>query len=219
MASGVGTYFTVPGVQRVSGLMTQMSASVRTGLNGSADLNPITDIGGGVSTYIGLQGAPKSINMGELTSVGFTNVPSYERAASINVAQSAFQATTDLEATMSFGVQQMDPRFLGIVAGTATAYNVNTNEYVLTSGLSCVTNIVPVEIAALNEACEAPASPVLATVGISAIVFTGFRCQSTSGLSWDEITRANFNNIDTEWAVLPLDGLASDRNLWSAYIF
>lgn len=211
-----GTYFTTPGVAVIGGLMTQMQTSVRIGTVEAA-LNAATVVGGD-NVYIGLQNN-LAINIGEVTGVGFTHVPSYEYAESSNVLKSAFQAVTDLEVMATFGMQQLSPAVIHKLVSTGEIFTVNTTERIITGGSSCSTTIVPLEFSAVNQACGLPATPVDVETAIQAMIITLYRGQSNAGFAIDDIVRAQFMTIDTEWAGLAKADLPVGREYWSAYFF
>jgi hypothetical protein len=213
-----GAFFTNPAVSVVKALYAKMQTSARIGLNGQTSLNAAVDIGGGVMTHVGVQGGAESWNAGELSSVGFSNVPTYEDAPSVNVAKSALSGTTELAVTATLGLQQVDPRILAIASGNGIYYAAGDEAFIL-GGLSCVSNTAPIELSAINQACDKPTSPVDILVGLTSIVTTIFDSRNTAGLDFGDLSRAAFMAAETTWEGQPIDSLPDTANYWSMYFF
>lgn len=212
----VGTHFTTPGVVAIGGLMAQMETSVRLGTEEDS-LNTAVSAGGD-DVYIGIDNA-KVVNLGEVIGIGFTHAPSRESAGSSNVLTSAFRAVTELEVTASFTLQQLSPQVIHKLVSTGELITVNTIERIVTGGVACETTVVPLEFSAVNQACGAPASAVDVEIGLQAMIITGYRAESQSGFTFDDLARAGYAGIDTEWAMLPKTGMLASRHTWSAYFF
>lgn len=210
-----GTHFTTPLLDTISGLMAQMATVIRVATQEDA-LNVAVDVAGD-DVHIGIQDA-YAVQIGEVLGVGLSHKPTYEYAGSTNVLKSRFQAVTDLEAMIKFTMQQLQTEVVNRLVATGKRNKVNTNEVIITGGTACLTEAVPIEMTCINEACYAPAAPGdVDEDGITFFTFTGYRCQSNAGFAIDDITRAKFMEVPTEWAMLAKDGLASGRDYWSMY--
>lgn len=209
-----GTYFSTPALDTISGLMTQMKTVIRVATQENA-LNVAVDVDGD-DVHIGIQNA-YAVDMGEVLGVGLSHKPAYEYAGSTSVLKSRFQAVTDLEAMVKFTMQQLDARVINRLVATGKYNKVNTNEAIITGGTACLTEAVPIEMTCINESCYAPAAPGDVDEELTFFTFTAYRCQSNAGFAIDDIARAKFLEVPTEWTMLAKDGLASGRDYWSMY--
>ncbi len=214
----VGTYFTTAGPADALGYMIQAESRVRLGteyLYGALETTSWT-----YSTYgasIGLK-AGKSVDFGQVESLGFTHQPSFEPLESANVQQPSIYVLTGEETTLSVGVRNFDPNILAVAMGTATLYRLG-NEYLMPFGGACIASSRPVEVAVTNIGCNKPTSPNAAASGITAIVLTLYDVQATSGLDWGDIVANEINQFDLELAAKPVLANALGNRLGNLYIF
>jgi len=115
-------------------------------------------------------------------------------------------------------VMQFDPRVLELMVGTGVLYTLG-NERLITVGGKCNTARRPIEIAATNIGCNAPAAPTSTLTGISGIVITAYDANCTSGLPWGDILANELSVLDTEWTVRPVSARALGNRLFNVYIF
>lgn len=215
----VGTYFTTGAPTDALGYMVQAEARVRMGLQnlyGALETTSWT-----YSTYgasIGLK-AGQSVDFGQVESLGFTHQPSFEPLESANIQQPSIYVLTGEETTVSVGVRRFDPKILQVALGTAQALYKLGNEYLLPFGGACNTASVPLEISVLNIGCSKPASPNAVSSGITAMVLTIYDTQVTSGLDWGDIVANEINQLDLEFAALPVLSNALGNRLGNLYIF
>jgi hypothetical protein len=217
----VGTYFTTASPQTLAGLVMQSETRVRVGTSRLwASLEVLSKMYTTYTASVGLQTA-SSFDLGELTSLGFEHVPTFEQPDSTNVLQSSLQTLTEEETTITMGVYQFDVRLLEIAVGTGVMYTTGTggNERFMTVGGKCNTARRPLEISATNIGCNAPAAVTSVLTGVSAIVITVYDAQCTSGLPWSDIVANELNVLDLEWTAFPVDTLALGNKLFSLYVF
>lgn len=214
----VGSYFTTASPVVLAGLVVQSETRVRIGtarLYGSLEVTSLP-----YTTYqasIGLV-AGNSFDLGEVASLGFEHVPTFEQPDVANVLQSSLEVLTEEETTISIGIQQFDPRVLELLVGTGVMYTFG-NERVIIVGGKCNTARRPIEIAATNIGCNAPATPTSTLTGISGIVITVYDANCTSGLPWGDILANEINVLDTEWMAHPVTERAVGNKLFSIYLF
>lgn len=215
-----GNYFTTATPQVLAGLMMQSETRVRIGTSrlytvGALDTTSALYLAYGAS--IGLTTA-NSFDLGEVASLGFEHVPSFEKPDVANVLESSIEVLTEEEVTISIGIMQFDPRIFQIMIRTGTMYTVG-NEVLITAGAKCGDTRRPMELAALNIGCNAPAAPVSTLVGISAIIITIYDVACTSGLPWSDMLANELNVLDSEWTAYPVSSKAAGNRLFSVYMF
>ena len=219
----VGSYFTTASPVVLAGLVVQSETRVRVGLyslyKGSLETTSAT-----YKMYnapVGLV-AGNSFDLGEVASLGFEHVPSFESPDVANVLQSSLEVLSEEETTISIGVMQFDPRMLELLIRTGVMYTVGLggNERLITGGGKCAAgNRRPIEISATNIGCNAPAAVGSTLTQITAIIITAYDCGSTSGLPWSDIVSKELSVLDTEWKVYPVSAHALGNKLFSIYIF
>ena len=218
--SAVGAYFTTASPTVLSGMVLQAESRVRIGTS-RLYTGPLETTSLPYSTYgasIGLVAA-YSIDLGEVASLGLEHVPSFESPDTANVLESSLEILSEEETTVTIGIRQFDSRVLEVLVRTGVMYTFG-NERVITVGGKCAPDTRrPIEIAAENIGCNAPASPTSVLTGISAIVITAYDCGATSGLPWGDIVANELNVLDTEWNVYPVSGKSSGNKLFSIYIY
>lgn len=217
----VGSYFTTASPTVLAGLVMQSETRVRVGTQRLwASLEVLSVMYTAYTASVGLQTA-NSFDLGELTSLGFEHVPSFEQPDATNVLQSSLQTLTDEETTITMGVYQFDARLLEIAVGTGVMYTTGPlgTEKFMTVGGKCNTARRPLEISATNIGCNAPATVTNVLSGVSAIVITVYDAQCTSGLPWSDIVAGELNTLDLEWTAFPVASLALGNKLFSIYIF
>lgn len=213
----IGTYFTTGAPANSLGYMIQAESRVRIGteqLYGSLEVSSWT-----YETYeasIGLQNG-KSVDLGQVESVGFSHVPTFEPLESANVRQPSIYVLTGEETTVTVGVRQFDPRVLDVAIGTSVMYKLG-QEYLITFGDQCTLKSRPIEIGVTNIGCDKPGSPDV-DLGISAIVLTIYDCQCTSGLPWDAIVANEVNVLELEFMAKPVLERQLGNRLGNLYIF
>lgn len=217
----IGSYFTTAGPQTIAGLVLQSETRVRVGLQrlwGAMETSSV--IYANYTASVGLTTA-QSFDLGELTGLGFEHVPSFERPESTNVLVSSLQTLAEEETTVSMTVQQFDVRLLEIAVGTGVMYTTGPtgNERLMTVGGKCNTARRPLEIAATNIGCNAPATVQNVLTGLTAIVITVYDAQCTSGLPWSDIVAGELNVLDLEWTAYPVTTLALGNRLFNIYFF
>lgn len=214
----VGTYFTTGAPQDALGYMIQSESRVRVGtanLYGSLETTSWAYTTYGAS--IGLQ-ANKSIDFGQIESLGFTHAPSFSPLESANVQAPSVYILESEETTVSIGVQQFNPKVLELAIGTGTLYKLG-NEYLIPFGGACTKLSVPLEIAVTNIGCNRPTSPDAAASGITAIVLTLYDVQATSGLDWGDIIAKEINNFTLELAAKSVNSKAIGNRIGCIYLF
>lgn len=214
----VGTYFTTAAPQDALGYMVQSESRVRVGtenLYGSLETTSWT-----YSTYgasIGLQ-AGKALDFGQIESLSFSHVPTFEPLEAANVQQPSVYVLTGEETTISVGVYQFDPTVIELALGTGTKYELG-NEYLIPFGGGCTQNSVPLEISVTNIGCNTPASPDATAAGITAIVMTIYDVQATSGLDWGDIVANNINSFSLELQAKSVNSNALGNRMGNLYLF
>lgn len=214
----VGTYFTTGAPTDVLGYMIQAESRVRIGtqnLYGSLEVSSWTYTTYGAS--IGLQ-AGKNIDLGQVESLGFSHVPSFEPLESANIQQPSIYVLTGEETSLTVGVRQFNPRLLEVAVGTGTLYQLG-NEYLLPFGGACNANSRPIEVAVTNIGCNKPASPNAASSGITAIVLTLYDVQATSGLDWGDIIANEINMFDLELTAKAVTSNALGNRIGNLYLW
>lgn len=213
-----GNYFTTASPTVVAELVVQSETRVRIGLARLYGALEVTsDLYAAYEASIGLQ-AGLSLDVGELASLGFEHVPTFEIPDVANVLESSLEVLAEEETTISMGLQQFDVRILEIAVGTGVMYTIG-NERLITVGGKCNTARRPVEIAATNIGCNAPAAPVSVLTGVSAIVITVYDANVQNGLPWGDIVAGEINVLDLEWLAHPVPARALGNRLFSAYVF
>ncbi len=214
----VGSYFTTGGPTDALGYMVQAESRVRVGteqLYGSLEVSSWTYATYGAS--IGLQ-AGKSIDLGQVSSLGFTHTPTFEPLESANVQQPSVYVLTGEETSLSVGVYQFMPQLMEVAIGTGTLYQLGT-EYLLPFGGACNANSRPVEVAVTNIGCERPTSPDAVASGITAIVLTLYDVVASSGLDWGDIIATGQNEFALELQAKAVNANALGNRLGNLYIF
>lgn len=215
----VGNYFTSASPQAIAELTVQSETRVRVGttrlyVGGSLDTTSALYTAYGAS--IGVV-AGNSFDLGELASLGFEHVPTFEKPDVANVIESSLDVLSEEETTISMGVMQFDPRLLEIAVGTGTLYTIG-NERLITVGGKCTVTRRPIELSAENIGCNAPSAPVDTLTGISLIVITAYDCAFTSGLPWSDILANEISVLDLEASVFPVRTKVSGNYLFNIYI-
>lgn len=219
----VGSYFTTASPQAVAGLVVQSETRVRIGLyslyNGSLETTSAVYISH--NAPVGLV-AGNSIDLGELASLGFEHVPSFEAPDVANVLTSSLEVLAEEETTITIGIMQFDARVLNALIRTGVLYTVGSsgNERLITAGGSCAAgNRRPIEISATNIGCNAPAAVTSVLTALSAIVITVYDAGCTSGLPWSDIMAKEINVLDTEWKAYPVSTHALGNKLFNVLLF
>lgn len=214
----VGTYFTTASPVVVAGLVMQSETRVRVGTSRLYSSLETTSLM--YTTHEASLGllAGQSFDLGELSSLGFEHVPTFERPDAANVLESSLEVLSDEETTISIGVQQFDPRILDLMVGTGVLYTIG-NERLITVGGKCNTARRPIEISATNIGCNSPGTPTDVETSISAIVITAYDANCQNGLPWSDIIANELNTLDTEWMVHPVPARAAGNRLFNLYIF
>lgn len=213
-----GNYFTTASPSVLAGLVVQSETRVLVGTGRLyAALETSSALYNAYTAPIGLA-AGQSFDLGELVSLGFEHVPSFEQPDSTNVLQSSLEILSEEETTISMGVQQYDARLLEVAVGTGVMYTIG-NERLITVGGKCNTARRPVEISSTNIGCNAPSTPESVLTGVSAIVITAYDANCTSGLPWGDIVAGELNTLDLEWTVHPVTANALGNKLFNIYIF
>lgn len=211
------SYFTGGDPQVLAGVLMQSGTRVRVGtarLYGSLETTSPAYIA--LNTPIGL--TENSVDLGELASLGFEHVPSFEEPDVANVLQSSIQVLADEETTISIGVRQFDARVLELMIGTGTMVELGDARLIKVGG-KCSTSRAPIEIFAQNIGCNAPVAETSVLTGITAIVVTAYDCQCTSGLPWGDIVAGELNTLDSEWTVYPVTSHALGNKLFNMFIY
>jgi hypothetical protein len=168
-------------------------------------------------TSIGLVTA-NSFDLGELSSIGFEHVPTFETFEAANVLTSSLEVLSEEETTISMGLTQFDARILELAVGTGSIVTVG-DERLIKVGGQCSAPRRPIEIAAENIGCNAPAATVDVLTGVSAIVITAYDCQCTSGLPLSELVAGELVTYDLEWGVKPVATHALGNKLFNMLVF
>lgn len=215
----VGQYFTGASPTVLAGLIVQSETRVRVGTLPlyTGSLETTSSLYQSLKASIGLV-AGNSFDLGELASLGFEHVPTFEQPDVANVLQSSLQVLTEEETTISIGIQQFDPRVLEIMVGTGVMYTLG-NERLITVGGKCNTARRPLEISATNIGCNAPAAVTSTLTGISGIVITVYDAQCTSGLPWGDIVASEINVLDSEWTAYPVPANALGNKLFNVLLY
>ncbi len=215
----VGNYFTTASPSVLAALTVQSETRVRIGTLPlyTGSLETTSGLYNAYKASIGLV-VGNSFDLGELASLSFEHVPTFEAVESTNVLSSSLEVLSEEETTISIGVQQFDPRALELLVGTGVMYTLG-NERLITVGGQCNTARRPIELAATNIGCNAPSTPESTLTGISAIVITAYDCNCQNGLPWSDIVAGELNVLDTEWAVHPVATNALGNKRFNAYIF
>lgn len=215
----LANYFTTASPTVLAGMVVQAETRVRVGLyplwTGSLETSSAayTQLGASLGLVAG-----NSFDLGELASLGFEHVPTFERPDTANVLKSSLQILSDEETTITMGVYQFDPRTLEIAVGTGTMYELG-DARLITVGGKCTAPKRPVELAATNIGCNAPAAPTSVLTGITAIVITAYDAACTSGLPLSDIVAGELTVMDLEWTVYPVDSRAVGNKLFNILIF
>jgi hypothetical protein len=151
-------------------------------------------------------------------SIGFEHVPTFDAPNVTNVLTSSLQVLSEEETTISMGLTQFDARILELAVGTGSIVTVG-NERLIKVGGQCSAPRRPIEIAAENIGCNAPAATVDVLTGVSAIVITAYDCQCTSGLPLSELVAGELTTYDLEWTVQPVPAHALGNKLFNLLIF
>lgn len=214
----VGNYFTTASPTTLAGLVMQSETRVRVGTSRLYDsLERTSALYAAHNASIGVV-AGNSFDLGELSTLGFEHVPTFEQPDTANVLQSSLQVLSDEETTITTGVQQFDQRVLELAVGTGVLYDI-ANEALITVGGQCNTARRPLELSATNIGCNAPAAPVDTLVGITAIIITVYDAQATSGLPWSDIVAGEINTLDIEWTAYPVPARALGNKIFNIYLF
>lgn len=215
----VGNYFTSASPTVLAGLAVQSETRVRIGTLRlyTGSLETTSALYQAYKASIGLV-AQNSFDLGELNSLGFEHVPTFDRPDTPNVLQSSLQILSSEETKITIGVRQFDPRVLEILVGTGVMYTIG-NEALITVGGKCNTARRPVELSSINIGCNAPATPTSTLTGITGIVITAYDASCTSGLPWSDMKATELNGLDTEWTVYPVDVNALGNKLFNIYIY
>jgi hypothetical protein len=218
--SAVGSYFTTASPTVLAEMVIQAESRVRIGISrlytGPLETTslPYTQHEASIGLVAGF-----SYDLGEVASLGFEHVPSFEQPDTANVLESSLEILSEEETTITIGVRQFDPRILLALVRTGVMYTYG-NERVITVGGKCAPDTRrPIEIAAENIGCNAPSSPQSVLTGLSAIVITAYDCGATSGLPWGDIVANELNVLDTEWQVYPVGAKASGNKLFNIYLY
>jgi len=213
-----GNYFTTASPSTLAGLVMQAETRVRVGtsrLYGSLETS--TALYAAHEASIGLVGG-NSFDLGELTSIGFEHVPTFERADVANVLRSSLEVLSDEETTISMGLTQFDARVLELSVGTGSMVTVGDERLIIVGG-KCSAPRRPIEIAAENIGCNAPTATTDVLTALSAIVITAYDCQCTSGLPLSELVAGQLTTYDLEWTVHPVAERATGNKLFNILIF
>lgn len=212
-----GTYYTPASPTVVEGFMLQPESRVLIGtqyLYGSLEVTSWT-----YSTYtasIGLQ-AGKGIDLGQLESLGFSHVPTFEAVEAANLQTSNVWVLTGEETTVSIGLRQFKPEVLNQALGTGTGYALG-DEFLMTFGGKCDMQTRPISIEFTNVGCGAPSSEDI-TGGVSGGVLTLYDTFASSGLPWDDINAGSLNSLALEFQVRPVLTLALGNRLGNLYLY
>ncbi len=221
--SVAGNYFTTASPQVLAGLVMQSETRVRVGTARlyegglSNSLETSSALYDAYNTPIGLVAA-NSFDLGELSSIGFEHVPTFEQFDASNVLQSSLTVLSEEETTISMGLTQFDPRVLELAVGTGSMAEIGDERLIMVGG-ACSAPRRPIEIAAENIGCNAPSAPTSVLTGLSAIVITGYDCQCTSGLPLSELVAGELVTYDLEWTVYPVPAHATGNKLFNLYLF
>lgn len=221
--AAVGNYFTTADPQILIGLVLQAGTRVRVGDNrlfeggASNALETSSALYAAYTTPIGLTAA-NSFDLGELTSIGFEHVPTFEQADTANVLQSSLSVLSEEETTVTTGLTQFMPKVLELAVGTGSMVTVGDERLIMVGG-ACSAPRRPMEIAAENIGCDAPSVATDVDTAIQAIIITAYDCQCTSGLPLSELLAGELTTYDLEWTVFPVAAFASGRKLFNIYIY
>lgn len=212
-------YFTTGSPTAIAGLVMQSEARVRMGLYrlyaGSLETTSAayTQLGASIGLVDG-----NSFDVGELASLGFEYVPTFEVPDTANVLTSSLQVLGDEEVTISMGVRHFDPRTLEVAARAGTMYTLG-NARLITVGGKCAETRRPIEIGVQNVGCNAPSTIQSVLTGVSAIIITAYDCGCSSGLTWSDIVANELNVMDLEFEVFPVNAKAAGSRLFNILIF
>jgi len=212
-------YFTTGSPTVLAGLVMQSEARVRVGLYrlyaGSLETTSAayTQLGASLGLVAG-----NSFDLGELASLGFEYVPTFEVPDTANVLNSSLQILGDEEVTISMGVRQFDPRLMEVAMRAGTMYELG-NGRLITVGGKCAETRRPIEIGVTNIGCNAPATPESTLTGVTAIVITAYDCGCMSGLAWSDIIANELNVLDLEFEVFPVNAKALGNRLFNILLF
>lgn len=213
-----GAYFTTASPTVLTGLMMQSETRIRIGterLWGALEVSSAA-----YNAYMASIGLRDGFawDLGMLSSLSFEHVPSFAEPDVANLLTSPVETLESEEVTIGIGVYQFDPRTFEIALGTGVMYEIG-NERLFTVGGKCTTERRPIEIAATNIGCYAPASPGSVLTSLTAIVITVYDAQCTSGVPWSEMVANALNTVELEFSAKPVTSLALGNQLFSAYFF
>ena len=132
----MGTYYTPSAPAASEGFFLQPETKVLLGtayLYGSLEVSSWT-----YSTYgasIGLQ-TGKSVELGELDSLGFSHVPTFSPVESANIRTINIYIIEGEETTVSVGLREFKPSVLTLAIGTGIASTID-DEFLITFGDKC----------------------------------------------------------------------------------
>lgn len=214
----MSSYFSGTGPQVIAGLVMQSETRIQVGtarLYGALEVSsPAYSV---YNASIGLQ-AGRGIDLGEVESIGFEHVPSFENPDTANVVRSSLELLTEEETTISIGIRQFDARILELMVGTGVMYTLG-NARLITGGGKCTTEKRPIEIYANNIGCNSPDNEQSVLTGVTAIVITAYDASCTSGIPWSDILANEINVLDTEWTVHPVNSLSAGNRRFSIFIY
>ena len=216
-----GTYYPggVSAPTVVEGLLLQAESRVLLGTGNMYDSLEVT-----TWTYlsykasIGLQ-AGKSIDLGMLSALGFSHVPTFEAVESANIQDSTIWTLTGEETKVTVGLRQFDSHILQLALGTGVAYAFDTEkESLITFGGKCTMTTRPLVIEFANVACGAPTSEDIAA-GVTGGVLTLYDVFCSSGFPWDTMDAKALNEVTLEFQARPVLANTRGNRLGNMYLY
>ena len=216
-----GSYYTggVSAPTVVEGLLLQAESRVLLGdayLYGSLETSSWTY--GAYTASIGLADG-HAIDLGMLSALGFSHVPTFEAVESANIQDSTIWTLNGEETKVTVGLRQFDVDVLRLAIGTGDLYMLNDDtEALMPFGGKCTMTTRPLVIEFANVACGAPSSENVAA-GITGGVITLYDVFAGSGLPWDSMDAKALNEITIEFQARPVLAHARGNRLGNVYVW
>jgi hypothetical protein len=213
----MATYYTPSAPSVTEGFFVK--AEDRVLLGSSAQYGSLDTTTWVYTTYeisIGLESG-QGIEIGALTEIGWNYAPSWESVEFANVGKGVVYDLTDEELTVNLTIAEFKPDIIEFALAGGVRYNL-ADETVFAFGDGCDLVNRPVSIEFTNKACDAPASPNVAT-GLTGGVVTFYDTICSNGLPWDNMSQNELNSLGLELKGRPVTARTKGQRLGSLYLY
>lgn len=214
-------YFTYAGPTATNAWTAEWESRIRVGTEeGYGSLSVTGDLYTGVYDWasIGLQ-AGKATDLGVLAAAPTVEpTATFEEVEGGNIKSSGIFSLTEEGLIIGLAVKEWNPLVLEAALANGSMFTVGTTERLFEAGGACTIRNRPLEIAAFNIGCDAPAAQD-ASAGIQGFVLTVYGGYFSSGLNIGELNPREVSTIELEYTAIPLLTKALGNRLYNMLVY